>query len=237
MLQSWDMAFKDLNTSDYVVGGVWASKQADRFLLDQKRDRLNFPSTVEAVKAMSEKWPQVSRKLIEDKANGTAVIASLQHKISGLIPVNPEGGKTARAQAVSPQVESGNVYLPHPAVAPWVDGFIEECAVFPNGRHDDQVDQCTQALNFLIGGPAFGLFSLWKEQAEQIAKSVQPTSLASAQKSEAEDWTRITHGKFGKPKVPPAPPVCFNCGNTAVSSFAESWHCGACGASGKSPAR
>jgi hypothetical protein len=30
---------------------------------------------------------------------------------------NPEGGKLARAHAVSPQVESGNIYLPHPAIA------------------------------------------------------------------------------------------------------------------------
>ena len=48
--------------------------------------------------------------------------------------------------AVSPLVEAGNVYLPHPSIAPWVEGFIEECAQFPNGRHDDQVDQMTQAL-------------------------------------------------------------------------------------------
>ena len=55
--------------------------------------------------------------------------------------------KARWAQAVSPQVESGNVYLPHPAIAPWVHAFIEECAAFPNGKYDDQVDQMTQALN------------------------------------------------------------------------------------------
>jgi predicted phage terminase large subunit-like protein len=146
MLQSWDMAFKDLKTSDYVVGGVWGSKGANRFLIDQRRDRLGFPETLSALKAMTQKWPNASAKLIEDKANGPAVISSLRSQISGLLAMNPEGGKIARAQAVSPYVEAGNVYLPHPAIAPWVDGFIEECAVFPNGRHDDQVDQMTQAL-------------------------------------------------------------------------------------------
>ena len=55
-----------------------------------------------------------------DKANGTAVIATLKHEIQGLIAVNPEGGKEARASAVSPQIESGNVYLPHPSIAPWI---------------------------------------------------------------------------------------------------------------------
>jgi predicted phage terminase large subunit-like protein len=60
--------------------------------------------------------------------------------------VNPSGGKIARAAAVSPLIEAGNVYLPHPAYAPWVNDFIEECAAFPNGAHDDQVDAMTQAL-------------------------------------------------------------------------------------------
>ena len=60
--------------------------------------------------------------------------------------MNPEGGKVARAAAVSPLIEASNVYLPHPDYAPWVGDFIEECAAFPNGAHDDQVDAMTQAL-------------------------------------------------------------------------------------------
>ena len=47
--------------------------------------------------------------------------------------MNPEGGKVARAAAVSPLIEASNVYLPHPDYAPWVGDFIEECAAFPNG--------------------------------------------------------------------------------------------------------
>jgi predicted phage terminase large subunit-like protein len=151
VVQSWDLAFKGLTTSDYVVGQVWAAVGADRFLLDQKRERMDMPHTVEAIRDMSEKWPQTAAKLVEDRANGPAVIASLQHAITGLIAVNPEGGKIARAAAVSPQIEAGNVYLPHPAIAPWVEKLMEECTSFPNAAHDDQVDALTQALNRLRG--------------------------------------------------------------------------------------
>ena len=70
----------------------------------------------------------------------------LAREIPGIIPVNPEGGKLARAQAISPFVEAGNVYLPHPEYAPWVLDFIEECVQFPNGANDDQVDAMTQAI-------------------------------------------------------------------------------------------
>lgn len=140
MIQSWDLAFKDLETSDYVVGQVWAALAADRFLLDQRRERMGMPRTLEAIREMSEKWPQAAAKLVEDRANGPAVIATLKHEIAGLIAVSPEGGKVARAAAVSSQIEAGNLYLPHPATAPWVEALIEEMAAFPYARNDDQVD-------------------------------------------------------------------------------------------------
>ena len=38
------------------------------------------------------------------------------------------------------------MYLQASELAPWIDEFLEECAVFPNGPHDDQVDAMTQAL-------------------------------------------------------------------------------------------
>jgi predicted phage terminase large subunit-like protein len=144
--QSWDCSFKDLETSDFVVGQVWGRSGSRFLLLDQVRERLDCPGTVKAVRDLSSRWQHCLAKLIEDKANGSAVIQMLQHEIAGILPVNPEGGKVARASAVSPLIEAGNVYLPHPQLAPWVYDFIEECAAFPNGAHDDQVDAMTQIL-------------------------------------------------------------------------------------------
>jgi len=146
VIQSWGCAFKDVATADYVVGQVWGRVGVSYVLIDQIRARMDCPATVKAVRQLSEKYPQALAKLIEDKANGSAVIQMLTHEIPGLIPVNPQGGKMARAAAVSPLIEAGNVYLLHPQYAPWVDDFIEECAAFPNGAHDDQVDAMTQAL-------------------------------------------------------------------------------------------
>lgn len=157
LIQSWDMAFKDTKDSAYVVGQVWGKQKADRFLLDQKRDKMNFPVTVQAVRDLTTKWPPAYTKLVEDKANGPAVMQTLQHEIAGLTPVEPEGGKEARVNAVSPQIESGNVYLPHPALYDWVDGFVGECAAFPNGAYADQVDAMSQALLRLQAGGAWRL--------------------------------------------------------------------------------
>ena len=70
----------------------------------------------------------------------------LRERITGLIPVEPEGSKESRAHAVAPEIESGNVYLPHPQLHPWVKAFMDSCAAFPNAANDDDVDAATQAL-------------------------------------------------------------------------------------------
>jgi predicted phage terminase large subunit-like protein len=144
--QSWDCAFKDTKTSSYVVGQTWGQSQVDSFLLDQVRGHLDFMATLEAVRSMSARWPNAVRKLIEDKANGTAVIGTLRKELAGIEPHSPTDSKEGRAQAVVPYVSAGNVYLPHPAIAPWVWDFIEELATFPNSAFDDQVDAMTQYL-------------------------------------------------------------------------------------------
>jgi predicted phage terminase large subunit-like protein len=155
VLQSWDLAFKDGPTSDYVVGQVWGAKGADRYLLDQLRARMDFPATVAAIRALTAKHPSAGEILIEDAANGAAAIASLRREIGGIIAVRPDGGKIARAAAVSPQIEAGNVYLPDLNLQPWVADLILECSRFPKGAHDDQVDALTQALNRFSNEPGW----------------------------------------------------------------------------------
>ena len=144
-VQSWDCSFKGLDTSDYVVGQVWGCMGSFFLLLDQVRGRMDFPTTVKTIRGQARRWPS-SAILIEDKANGSAVIQMIHHEIPGVLPVNPEGGKITRAQSISPLIEAGNVLLPHPVFKPWVTDFLEECASFPNGAHDDQVDAMTQVL-------------------------------------------------------------------------------------------
>lgn len=146
IIQSWDCTFKDNNDNDYVVGQVWGIKGANKYLLDQVRDRMDLPSTMQAIRSLSNKWPLTALKLVEDKANGPAVIQMLSQEVPGLVPVEPEGGKIVRAQAVTPDIEAGNVYLPDPSIAPWVHDFVEECSAFPNGANDDCVDSMSQAL-------------------------------------------------------------------------------------------
>jgi predicted phage terminase large subunit-like protein len=149
VIQSWDCTFKDTKGSDYVVGQVWGRVGASKFLLDQVRGRMEFTACLVAVRNLTARWPMAHAKLVEGKANGPAVISVLRKEVSGLIDVDPgRSSKEERAAAVTPQVEAGDVYLPDPALVPWVDEYIEEHAGFP-GAHDDQVDATSQALTRL----------------------------------------------------------------------------------------
>lgn len=152
MLWSWDCSFKDTADSSYVVGQVWGRAGADFHLLHQVRGQWNYPTTKRAIlrEVTDPRWQRAaSTVLIEDKANGSAVIDDLRHELGGLIPVQTgSDSKVARARSISGYVESGNVYLPDDE--PWVDGFIDEMAAFPKGAHDDQVDTASQAIRGLV---------------------------------------------------------------------------------------
>lgn len=150
LVQSWDMTFKGTSTSDFVVGQVWMRRGNRVWLLDQVRGRWSFTETVRQVRALTARWPQAIRKLVEDKANGPAVITSLQSQLGGFVPVEPEGSKSSRAEAISPVVEAGQVLLPPVETHPWVGEFVDEAASFPAGKHDDQVDAATQAIHRLL---------------------------------------------------------------------------------------
>lgn len=143
-LDSWDMAFKATTASDYVVGQRWARTGARRYLIAQQRGRWTFTQTLDRMR----RWGDgagpyghlVHRRLVEDKANGTAILDTLRDQISGLIPVNPGESKEARARAVTPEVEAGNVFLPHPGDPgnDWVSDLLAELRDFNSGAHDDQ---------------------------------------------------------------------------------------------------
>lgn len=153
LIQSWDLAFKATDSSDYVVGQVWLRVGTRAYLLDMVRDRLNFNDTLTAIRRMTAKWPQAVAKYVEDKANGPAVMNSLAGQVNGLIPVEPEGSKIARANAVSPFAFSHDIVLPDDALLPNVGELVEESKLFPASSHDDTVDALTQAVNQLLLRP------------------------------------------------------------------------------------
>jgi predicted phage terminase large subunit-like protein len=184
VLVSVDAAFKGVDVSDYVVIQVWGRKGGEFFLLDMIRSKLTFTGTIEALKRVCRKWPRASAKLIEDKANGPAIIDTLKKEISGVIARNPEGGKEARANAVEPYFAAGNVYFPEasgaitqpdkqtsPEPCPWVDQLVTELLGFPTAAYDDAVDTLSQALLY------------FRERSSRYAEALAASAAKRAQAS------------------------------------------------------
>ena len=153
-LLSLDAAFKDAQTSDYVVFGVWGVKGKRKYLIDMVRERLSFTNTCANLYILLAKYPDLTELLIEEKANGAAIINTLDEDPRihiPIIPYNPTESKEARAFSVSPQVEAGQIYLPNTDYEgnhskSWVFDYLDEMAAFPNAKNDDVVDMTTQLL-------------------------------------------------------------------------------------------
>ena len=144
-LISVDAAFKGNDSNDFVSIQVWGRKENDCFLLHCENTHYNFPETVAAIRRTAKMYPAAKTVLIEDAANGPAVIETLQREFF-CIPVRSSDSKESRVNGVSAAIESGHVYLPRYGS----EEFIEQFAAFPNAAHDDIVDAASQALKYLV---------------------------------------------------------------------------------------
>lgn len=151
-ITSWDMTFKETKSGSYVVGQVWGRRGADYYLFPvMVRGRMDFVEACEAFKNLARQYPQATGHLIEEKANGSAVMSMLHRVVPGIVPILPHGSKIARAVAITPVLAAGNIHIPDPSIAPWVTEYIEEAARFrgSDSEINDQVDTTTQAVNYL----------------------------------------------------------------------------------------
>ena len=144
-----DLAFKAKELNDPTAYAIVGRRGADLYVLDCQSMRIPFTEQLELVRSLRSRAGTI---LVEDAANAAALMDTLRGEIPGLVAVKARTSKEARAQAWSPSLEAGQVYLPQGA--PWVDGMIEECAAFPRGAHDDRVDALGHAIARLLSGAA-----------------------------------------------------------------------------------
>lgn len=173
-----DCTFKKTSGSDYVSLQLWGRKGVDHYLVYEWFERMSFTDTLSAIRRICSGSVdclvpnyKVGAKLVEDKANGTAVMDVLKQEISGLISVEPQGGKIARANAVSHLHQAGNVWYPNPKTinAPWITTHINQMLGFPRAKNDDSVDAETQYLHWAssAGSSMWAAVGAYKERQEK----------------------------------------------------------------------
>lgn len=159
--QSWDTAFKEGRENDYSVCLTIGYCNMGFCLIDRWKGKIDFPGLLNIAKSLASKY-RPNKIGIEDAASGQSLFQSM--KKSTDLPIEPirvDRDKITRLHAVSPYVESGRVFLPEGEE--WVADFMHQLSVFPNGKHDDDVDSFTQALSRLI---------LYRSEVKQIRGSM-----------------------------------------------------------------
>ena len=198
IVQSWDTAFQAKKESDYSVGTTWGVTATGYYLLNVWRARVEFPELKRQVIAQAAQFKPAA-VIIEDKASGQSLIQELKRETAlPILAIKVDSDKIARAQAATPVIEAGKVFLPESA--PWLADYLDELSSFAAGAHDDAVDSTTQALNHLRGSlpPILQAFQqLVNEPPEERLK----WRLEYQRKQEEQ-----LQAKFGRPK-PPAEPT------------------------------
>ena len=145
---SVDCAFKDLATSDYVAVIVIGVKGRKRYILNVVNQHLDAAATEAEIRRQRDAHRWVNAILVEDKANGPAVVQRLKINLTGVVEINPQGGKVARMFAAAAEWQAGDWFVDRNAA--WSEPFIEQITLFPNAAHDDMADAMSQASAWLL---------------------------------------------------------------------------------------
>ena len=172
IVQSWDFSTKGLDPTSPMkkgrkrskVGGIVAGMTPSAcYIFDVFIDHCDYMQQKPAIRGMHNRWKDTVRTYVEDESNGSAIILEMtegeyetiegeavKHPgIPGIRGVNPtkKGGKYQRMAAISHFIKSGNVYVPHPDLYPWVKTFLHDVCEFPNAEDDELPDCLSQLLS------------------------------------------------------------------------------------------
>ena len=171
VILTWDTTFKDVATADFVCGGAWGRKGNKYYLLDCVHRRMGISATIKEIRAMNARWRQARKILIEETANGAAIIQLLHHELKHILPMPAHGSKTVRlhwqVNSVAGLIEDKRVYLPR--AARYSKELVQEFRDFPLAPNDDYVDMTTQGLNYLQPRG-------WSYEAREAKAEVPPNS-------------------------------------------------------------
>jgi predicted phage terminase large subunit-like protein len=188
IFQSWDTANKATELSDFSVCTTWGVKEKDLYLLDVLREKLEYPDLKRAVAGESGRH-QPRNILIEDRASGTQLIQELrQAGVHAVTSYDPQGlDKIMRLHSVTSTIENGFVRLPEKAE--WLASYLHELTTFPNGKHDDQTDSTSQALDWAkqsMGEPGF--FQFLRRQHEQMKSEARTRRYIGPNFKNSANW-------------------------------------------------
>lgn len=126
---------------------LWGRVGGNHYLLKVVNKRMTFTETLDMIRHLCNEYPQMRKKIVEQKANGNATIEMLNQRIGGFVPFNPKSdSKETRLKLVVPYFEAGNIFFPSEKVEPNIEEYVNQLLKFPSVPHDDFVDTISQYL-------------------------------------------------------------------------------------------
>lgn len=148
---SCDLNFIEEGTSNCCFSR-YGIKMPNIYLIDQIFGKWEFSNAVQHLISFSKGSPPYSAILVEEKANGPAMISVLRNKgFSRVIAIKVHKSKFYRLSEVSLFYSAHNVYYPdtNQMENVWVKEHIEEVTKFPAAVNDDRLDCETQILKYV----------------------------------------------------------------------------------------
>jgi predicted phage terminase large subunit-like protein len=163
VVQIWDTGYTESKGSSYSVCGTFALMPGAVLIVQWFREKLEWtrllPQVYLQYKRAVDAGLVVNAVKVEPKASGISLVQAV---ITGqgraptwpqvpitLLPA-PVQDKVLRAQSVTGYMQAGWVQVLREAR--YTYDLIEECAQFPNGQYNDQVDVLVHGLRYLLMG-------------------------------------------------------------------------------------
>lgn len=143
-----DPAYTKDQTNDPTAIMAYAAHGGNWYIRFVKSVHMEMPTLIKLLPGLVREHGYNDRSSlirIEPKASGISLRQMLMAEtdLNVVLGKPPTADKVARITISSSKMESGRVML---VAGPWVEGFLQQCTVFPNGKHDDEVDCLSMAL-------------------------------------------------------------------------------------------
>jgi predicted phage terminase large subunit-like protein len=148
--RGYDLAVSTSTTADYTASfRVGIDKKGNLYIADGFRAKIEYPEQRRYIIERMKNEPDTEHG-VEAAIHGKAVVQELRREPGirrfALREVRVAGDKLTRALAWLNLAEEGKLFLVRGG---WIDEFVDEVAAFPTGRHDDQIDAVSTAVNML----------------------------------------------------------------------------------------
>lgn len=146
-----DTAYTESQRNDPSAIMAYSQKGKSLYIHNVATVRKEFPDLCRYIQSFVQAngYSSESRVYIEPKASGLSIVQELRQK-TGLNVIEdeaPKDSKVTRVYSITPFLEAGRCYLNKGG---WNESFLHEVRLFPNGKHDDQIDVLCMAVKKVL---------------------------------------------------------------------------------------